>query len=104
MGCGGLDSASSYPYDAEDGQCEFNPSDVVAHISNWQYVTQSEDEQQMQSWTYQNGPPSICVDAEIWQYYTSGVITGNCGQDLDHCVQLTGVLSKKGLFFKTSFE
>ena len=35
-------------------------------------------------------PLSICVDASSWQTYTSGIVTKNCGTQLDHCVQLTG--------------
>ena len=36
------------------------------------------------------GPLSICVDAETWQTYKSGVMK-KCGTELDHCVQAVGV-------------
>ncbi len=32
---------------------------------------------------------SVCLDAETWQYYTSGILT-NCPNNLDHCAQVTG--------------
>jgi len=90
ISAGGQDTESTYPYTAEDGTCAFNPSNVAAKISGWKYVTKNENENHMQTYVYQNSPISICVDAEVWQTYTSGVITGNCGQSIDHCVQITG--------------
>jgi len=86
----GQDSESAYPYTAEDGTCEAAQNTPVAKISNWQYVTQSQDENAMQQFVYSKSPISICVDAEVWQTYTGGVITGNCGKSIDHCVQITG--------------
>jgi len=96
---GGLDSYASYPYTAVQGTCKFNPGNVVAKIANWQWITQDDDEAAMQSFTYTTGPPSICVDATIWQYYTGGVIppASGCGTALDHCVQLTGWQQMDGL-------
>ena len=37
-------------------------------------------------------PMSVCVDAELWQTYVSGVITASsgCGTTIDHAVQATG--------------
>jgi len=36
-------------------------------------------------------PLSICVDAEPWQHYSSGVMMrSQCGTSLDHCVQIEG--------------
>jgi len=40
--------------------------------------------------SYQYGPLSICVDASSWQTYQGGIITRNCGKQIDHCVQLVG--------------
>jgi len=94
---GGLDSYQSYPYVGTDQSCRFNPSAVAARIQNWGYITTNDNENEMQSWTYQYGPPSICVDAEEWQYYTGGVITSNCGTQMDHCVQLTGWSTVNGI-------
>jgi len=92
ISAGGLDTYSSYPYTAQDGSCQFSQSNVAAHISNWAYATQSENEDNMVAYLYQNGPLSICVDAESWQYYSGGVIMkgSGCGNSLDHCVQAVG--------------
>jgi len=44
----------------------------------------------MQGGLVAKGPLSICVDAEIWQFYVGGVIQDFCGTDLDHCVLIVG--------------
>lgn len=87
---GGLESYSAYPYTGVDGTCKWNPADVVATLKTWGYITTVDNEDVMGEWTYEYGPPSVCVDAEEWQYYEGGVITQNCGTTIDHCVQITG--------------
>jgi len=88
---GGLEAYSDYPYTGENGYCQFNSADVVAKISGWNYATQDQDENQMAAYLVQNGPLSICVDAETWQYYTGGVMmASSCGTSLDHCVMAVG--------------
>jgi C1A family cysteine protease len=101
IGAKGIDSYSSYPYTSGDGvtgQCHVNPADFEGHISSWQWVTQSENEQQMQQFTYTTGPPSVCVDAASWSGYQGGVITSSeCGDQIDHCVQIVGWNVVQGL-------
>jgi len=94
---GGQEPLADYPYTAEDGTCAFNGGEVVAKISSWQYVTQSEDENAMQQFVYSNSPISVCVDAEVWQTYTGGVVGSDCGDSIDHCVQITGWSSQAGV-------
>jgi len=94
QGAGGIESYNDYPYTAGGGQagsCAFNSQEVVAQISGWQYVTQSQDEGAMLNWATSNGPISVCVDASQWSSYTGGTVTPDqCTTNLDHCVQLTG--------------
>jgi len=92
ISAGGLEPLSDYAYTAETGTCNFQSSDVVAQISGWSYVTQSQDENAMLQWVTNSGPLSICVDASSWSSYQGGVV-GECGTSLDHCVQLTGFSS-----------
>jgi cathepsin F len=87
---GGMEKESSYPYTGKDGKCKENSSLMVAKISGYNWATKTKNEDQMQAALYNVAPLSICVDAITWQTYTSGIITNNCGQQLDHCVQLTG--------------
>jgi len=98
ISAGGLESLADYPYTAEDGYCEFDASKIARSISSWEYVTQSQNEQQMQQFTYSDGPPSVCVDASTWDSYNGGVYTSsNCGTQLDHCVQIVGWAVEQGV-------
>jgi len=91
ISAGGMDPLADYPYTAEDGTCAFNPSEVVAKLSNWEYVTQSQDESAMVNYLVSNGPLSVCVDASSWSYYTGGVYpASSCGTSIDHCVNAVG--------------
>jgi C1A family cysteine protease len=91
MGAGGQDSYASYPYTAVNGNCAFSAANIVAKLSNWVYVTQSQDEGQMINYLVANGPLSICVDASSWQYYTGGVLmASSCTTNIDHCVDAIG--------------
>jgi cathepsin F len=98
IGAGGLESYADYPYTGQDGQCAFNAGEVARKISSWQWVTQSQNEQAMQQFTYSSGPPSVCVDASSWDSYNGGVYTSsNCGTQLDHCVQIVGWAVEQGM-------
>jgi hypothetical protein len=95
ISAGGLDTESSYPYTAQDGTCNYQPSNSGASIKSWAYVTQSDDENAMQQSLYTTGPASVCVDASSWSSYQGGVLT-DCGDSVDHCVQLTGWSTQSG--------
>jgi len=91
---GGMDTESSYPYTAgesgEGGSCQFNAANVAAQITGYNSVSgESGLYTQISTNVPQGGPASICVDASSWQSYTGGVLT-TCGNNVDHCVQLTG--------------
>jgi cathepsin F len=94
MGAGGIESYSSYPYTSGNGYsgyCNFNSANIVRKISNFQWVTQSNDESAIKSFVSSTGPPSICADASSWSSYTGGVVMGSqCGDQVDHCIQLVG--------------
>merc|ERR1712037_359377 len=54
-----------------------------------------QDEDTMAANIEQTGPASICINAEKWQNYKKGGMTGkHCGKHtanaLDHCVQVVG--------------
>jgi len=94
MAVGGLESYADYPYTAHDGWCHFNKSEVVASISNFMRISDHshDNETAIMEFTYNNGPPSVCVDARTWQHYQGGVLNtqSKCGKFLDHCVMITG--------------
>jgi hypothetical protein len=86
---GGLDSLANYPYVAEGGNaenCQFPDGNIVADVTSYNSV---DGESGLYAQVSTNGPVSVCVDASSWQYYTGGILT-QCGNNVDHCVQLTG--------------
>jgi C1A family cysteine protease len=93
---GGYDTEKEYPYTAEGGpssnDCQFNKAKVYECApTSWKYVEKNNDETTMQTFMAANSPLSVCVDAETWMNYQSGVIKGaGCGKSIDHCVQAVG--------------
>jgi C1A family cysteine protease len=90
---GGLETNREYPYRARDEPCHFDKAKVYSHITGFKYATVKGDEKTLMDHTYNESPLSICVDAENWQHYLHGVMTGRqCARrvTLDHCVQIIG--------------
>jgi C1A family cysteine protease len=89
----GLETEAEYPYtsgNGDSGTCQYNQQDTVASISGFKYATTTGNETQMQVAMLTAGPLSVCVEADTWQNYNGGVMTNDCGDNLDHCVQVTG--------------
>jgi len=90
---GGQETNKDYPYTGQDGNCNFQKNDVYSNIQTWNYACHVEMERELLESTYTYGPLSICVDAENWQDYQSGIMTAwECAwvNVLDHCVQAVG--------------
>jgi C1A family cysteine protease len=101
---GGLESNKDYPYTSgtsgQTGSCKFDKTKVVASIKGFSYATppctdscSHQDEATLAANLAQTGPVSICVYAESWMDYQSGILNSNCPNSyssLDHCVQLVG--------------
>jgi len=107
MLAGGMDSENDYPYisgqTGDRGGCSFDGSALEAKIGNWTYavpvctdfICDHQDETLMASMLASRGPLSVCLNANNWQDYVSGVMDPNtCGGhgllDEDHCVQVVG--------------
>nr|BAK00754.1 predicted protein [Hordeum vulgare subsp. vulgare] len=102
---GGLDTDAAYPYSSGagvTGTCDNPlPASPAAQISGFGYAIPTcsdsctnQDENSMAQYMQENSPLSVCVDAEPWQFYSSGIMTvDQCPSDfsgLDHCVQAVG--------------
>jgi len=91
----GLEKESDYPYTAKDGTCEYSSTKVFTYVKSWWFATWFGNEDTLKQNLVQYGPLSICLDAENWDSYKSGVFTNDqcCpwyGCSMDHCVQLVG--------------
>ena len=104
---GGMATAEQYPDTSHEsgktGTCKEFPKPTLGAISGNTFATpecasgacNKQDEDTMAANVVSGGPASICVNAEAWQLYNTGVMTGkHCGghaaTDLDHCVQVVG--------------
>jgi cathepsin L len=84
----GICSEASYPYkEADENTCQ--TCTPVATISKYSDVSQSEDALKA-AVTQQPVSVAIEADQEAFQFYSSGVLTGTCGQQLDHGVLAVG--------------
>jgi len=86
---GGEDSAVDYPYNIpQAGTCKFGTGKADKPVVNIKSYASIAKGQLATALT--TGPPSVCVAAEAWQTYSSGVLK-TCAGSVDHCVQAVGV-------------
>jgi len=95
----GIDTEASYSYEGYDQSCKFKAATVGAKISNWTFV--SKDEGDMAEVLISQGPLSVAVEADMWQFYIGGVFYLPCGTSLDHAVLLVGYGTETDVFFQT---
>ena len=92
---GGIESASAYPYTSgattQTGTCDFNSKNIEVSISGYNVVSSSKKGESNMAAAIQQGPLSVCVDADAFQTYQSGIIGKGCGTQVNHCVQATGI-------------
>jgi len=113
---GGLAAEADYPYSGAitkgvTGSCDKSAERKVVDgtgLASWSYATpactsrkcEDQDEQKLADTLSTVAPVSICVNAEPWQDYSSGVLKGDSCKGgyyaLDHCVQLIGYDSIDG--------
>jgi cathepsin F len=94
----GIDTEDSYSYDGYDKTCRYKSSTVGATLKNWTFVSQDED--QMAAVLVSQGPLSVAVEADMWQFYIGGVFYLPCGTSLDHAVLLVGYGTETDVFFR----
>jgi len=90
---GGIDTEQSYPYDAEDEKCHYNPRDKGATDKGFVDI-ESGNEEQLKAAVATVGPMSVAIDAshEAFQLYSEGVyVDPQCSsEELDHGVLVVG--------------
>jgi cathepsin L len=90
---GGIDTESSYPYTAKNGNCRYSASNIGAKVSSYRDVSRG-SESALQSAVGTVGPISVAIDAShaSFQHYTSGVYYESAcsSTSLDHGVLAVG--------------
>ncbi|KAL3534301.1 hypothetical protein ACH5RR_002762 [Cinchona calisaya] len=87
----GVASESTYPYTAVDGTCsKTKEGSHAAKIKGYEKVPVNNEAALLKA--VANQPISVAIDASgmAFQFYTSGIFTGDCGTDLDHGVTAVG--------------
>merc|ERR1712070_1044235 len=99
---GGLDTEDDYPYTSQTGRSgSCKSSTPVVKVTDYKYAVapceggscSGQDEDGLKAALATHGPLSVCINAESWNGYYGGVLSGTCSgayNTLDHCVQLVG--------------
>ncbi|CAB0021060.1 unnamed protein product [Nesidiocoris tenuis] len=98
MRTGGVMLDSDYPYNVEEGVCQFDEKKIVASISNYGEIKNG-SEISLQEAVAKFGPISVSIDSSLfeWNYYTTGVFDSPyCSTDVDHAVLVVGYGTENG--------
>lgn len=88
---GGITREKDYPYVGEQGICDiFTSRKIGATITGYAQIPEG-NETLLQA-AVANQPISVAIDASgiPFQFYSSGIFTGSCGQNLNHGVLVVG--------------
>jgi len=86
---GGIETSADYPYTSgggSTGTCKFNAAKVAVKIAGYKSVAHGESNLKA---ALNNGPVSVCLAADAFQSYRSGILR-SCPGQVDHCVQAVG--------------
>ncbi|CAF3017585.1 unnamed protein product [Rotaria sp. Silwood2] len=90
---GGIDTEESYPYEARNGKCRFNSTNIGANSTGFRDI-KTMDEAALTYAIAIRGPIAVFIDAShsSFQFYQSGVYDEpNCSSTtLDHCGLVVG--------------
>ncbi|XP_052201454.1 senescence-specific cysteine protease SAG39-like [Diospyros lotus] len=87
----GIANETTYPYNGSDGTC--NTKEEASHaakIKGYEKVPANNEKALLKA--VANQPVSVSIDASgsAFQFYSSGIFTGECGTELDHGVTAVG--------------
>ncbi|CAG9326301.1 unnamed protein product [Blepharisma stoltei] len=85
----GLSSAENYPFVGIDQECKANEQKLIMANAIYQNSVQSNNVSELIQAVSQQ-PVLALVDSKSWQFYKSGIITDDCGANLNHVVIITG--------------
>merc|ERR1711976_331843 len=89
---------SSYPYTARDGSCKTSGWTTAVPVGGVTGYKDISNEAGLLDAVTNVGPISVAIEADqmSFQGYSSGVLTGNCGTQLDHGVLAVGFGTESG--------
>merc|ERR1712212_544891 len=98
---GGIESEESYPYQAENRNCRFDKSKVVATVTGYEEIPRF-DEEELKKVIGNRGPVSVAIHATShFQFYNTGIfVDGSCSsRRLNHGVLAVGYGAENGQEF-----
>lgn len=102
---GGISSEKDYPYTGEQSRCKTSAVSAVK-ISEYVYVETNNELELKKAVAQQPVSVNVESDEAVWQFYSSGIVTKGCHDNLDHSVLAVGYGSEDGVMFwklKNSF-
>uniref|UniRef100_A0ACD5WQ11 Uncharacterized protein n=1 Tax=Avena sativa TaxID=4498 RepID=A0ACD5WQ11_AVESA len=88
---GGLTTETNYPYTGADGTCNSNTASSSAASIKGHEDVPANDEASLQK-AVAAQPVSVALDGgdDLFRFYKGGVLSGDCGTELDHGVAAVG--------------
>merc|ERR1712072_132169 len=85
---------SSYPYTARDGSCKSSYTTAIPKGGVTGYKSVGQSTSSLKS-AIQTGPVSVAIEADqmAFQLYSGGILSSDCGTNLDHGVLAVGYCS-----------
>ncbi|XP_034481884.1 cathepsin L-like [Drosophila innubila] len=85
----GIDTAKSYPYEAEQHHCRFSKLNVGATVLGIKKVRKRR-ESELAAAVATEGPIGVAVDASPFHHYRRGVLRKRCHKRANHAVTVVG--------------
>ncbi|KAF3793687.1 Vignain [Nymphaea thermarum] len=86
---GGLTTESNYPYSGNQSTCQTTKlGELAARVRALGLVPTNNESTLMEAVARQ--PISVALEATMFQFYSQGVFTGPCGNNLNHAVTVVG--------------
>lgn len=86
----GLMESEDYIYNQKQGVCKYDENKVVVKIKGYTSVVQYSENELAIAVSKQPVAVAIEADKKIFQFYSSGIIKGECGFNVDHGVLVVG--------------
>lgn len=92
----GIESWDSYPFEGQQGSCQYSQGQVISRNSGYENVAENNMDQFLAAIAQQPVNVGIEASQNVFQFYSTGVIGSDCGNEIDHAVTAVGYGSYNG--------